>query len=286
VPAGLDPRTAAPLVCMLHGCTQDAASFAGATRMNAEADRHGFVVVYPQQGRADNPQGCWNWFVPEHQGREAGEPAWIAGAVREAAAAAPATIDARRVFVAGLSAGGAMAAVLARAYPDVFAAAAVHSGLAPGSAANLGAALNAMARGAAGDAADAPGPRPEGRVTPTMVVHGTADRTVAPANAEHVLRAAMRANELAAPGTGRLDPSRPSSTVRGQVDGGHAYLRSRWTDRHGALRHELLLVEGLGHAWSGGAAGGSFTDPQGPDATAAIWRFFAEASARPARALH
>ena len=148
-PAGVGPHTAVPLVCMLHGCTQDAASFAAATRMNEQADRHGFLVVYLQQQRGDNAQGCWNWFRPEHQARGAGEPASIAAIVRELmGTASPWTIDSRRVFVAGLSAGGAMAAILATVYPDLFAAVAVHSGLAYRSATTMGAAFTAMAAAA------------------------------------------------------------------------------------------------------------------------------------------
>jgi poly(hydroxyalkanoate) depolymerase family esterase len=278
-PAGPVPQTAVPLVCMLHGCTQDAAGLAAATRMNEEADRHGFVVVYPQQERGDNPQGCWNWFQPEHQARGAGEPASIAAVVRDVVGSAgPWTIDPRRVFVAGLSAGGAMAAILAATYPDLFAAVAVHSGLAYGSAKNVGDAFAAMAQGNA-NAAD------HGRAAhvamgafsrpvPSIVVHGMADGTVAPVNADQVLEQSMTANRLAAPDMGELDPARPSSTSSGRVGGGHAYTRSRWTDRRGALVHELLKVEGLGHAWSGGAPGAPWTDPRGPDATEAIWRFF------------
>jgi poly(hydroxyalkanoate) depolymerase family esterase len=283
-PAGVQPQTAVPLVCMLHGCTQDGASFAAGTMMNSAADRHGFMAVYPQQERGDNPQGCWNWFLPEHQARDAGEPAAIAAIVRELIGTTSQwTIDARRVFVAGLSAGGAMAAILAAVYPDLFAAVGVHSGLSYGSAASLGAASTAMARGgedpighgravhaAMGDRA---------RPVPSIVVHGGADRTVAPVNADQVLQQSMTVNRLAAPETCDLDFAHPATTSRGQVDGGHAYTRSQWTDRRGALMHELLKVDGLGHAWSGGAPGGSYTDPRGPDATEAIWRFFAQASA-------
>ena len=283
-PAGGEPQTAVPLVCMLHGCTQDAASFAAATLMNKAADRYGFVVVYPQQDRGDNPQDCWNWFLPEHQARGAGEPASIVGIIRELMGTTSHwTIDARRVFVAGMSAGGAMAAILAAVYPDLFAAVAVHSGLSYRSAATLGAAVDAMARGgedptgqgraahaAIGDLA---------RPVPSMVVHGSGDRIVAPVNADQVLQQSMTANCLAAPETCDLDLARPATTSRGQVNGGHAYTRSQWTDRRGALMHELLKVDGLGHAWSGGAPGGSYTDPRGPDATDAIWRFFAQATA-------
>jgi poly(hydroxyalkanoate) depolymerase family esterase len=283
-PIGVEPHTVVPLVCMLHGCTQDAASFAAATRMNEAADRHGFVAVYPQQEHGENAQGCWNWFLPEHQTRGAGEPASIAAIVREVmGTASPWTIDRRRVFVAGLSAGGAMAAILAATYPDLFAAVAVHSGLAYRSAANVGAAFTAMARGSEdpigqGRAAHAAmGAR--ARAVPSIVVHGSADARVAPVNADRVLEQSMTANRLAAPETNDLDIARPTTTSSGQVDGGHSYTRWRWTDRRGVLMHELLKVDGLGHAWSGGAPGGSHTDPRGPDATEAIWRFFAQTTA-------
>jgi poly(hydroxyalkanoate) depolymerase family esterase len=260
---------------MLHGCTQDPASFAAATRMNQIADRYGFIVVYPRQERADNQQGCWNWFRPEHQERDTGEPAWLAALVRELVETTSTwTIDPRRVFVVGLSAGGAMAAILAATHDDLFGAVAVHSGLAHGSAANVKDAFAAMARGADGRVARARPAHP----TPGIVVHGTADQTVAVANADHVLDQAMTRNRLAAPQTcDHLDRRSPTTVSRGQIDGGHAYTRSRWTDRRGALVHELLKVDGLGHAWSGGGAGGSYSDPRGPNASEAIWRFFAAA---------
>jgi poly(hydroxyalkanoate) depolymerase family esterase len=284
LPAGVERQTAVPLVCMLHGCTQDAASFAAATLMNDAADRHGFVAVYPQQERGDNAQGCWNWFLPGHQARGAGEPASIAAIIRELmGTASPVAIDPRRVFVAGLSAGGAMTAILAAAYPDVFAAVAVHSGLAYRSATSVGAAFTAMARGSEdpmgqGRAAHA-AMGDHARPVPSIVVHGSADATVAPVNADRVLQQSMAANRLAAPETCDLDIARPTTTARGRGDGGHAYTRSQWTDRRGVLMHERLVVDGLGHAWSGGAPGGSYTDPRGPDATEAIWRFFAQVTA-------
>jgi poly(hydroxyalkanoate) depolymerase family esterase len=283
-PAGAEAQTALPLVCMLHGCTQDAASFAAATLMNDAADRHGFVAVYPQQELGDNPRRCWNWFVPEHQARGSGEPASIAAIVRELmGTTSPWTIDPGRVFVAGLSAGGAMAAVMAATYPDLFAAVAVHSGLAYRSAATTAAALSAMARGSqdpigGGRAAHA-AMGEHARAVPSIVVHGSADATVAPVNADRVLQQSMAANRLAAPELGDLDSARPTTTARARVDGGHAYTRSQWMDGRGVLMHERLDVEGLGHAWSGGAPGGSYTDPRGPDAGEAIWRFFTQATA-------
>jgi len=257
------PAGAAPLVCMLHGCTQDAASFAAATRMNAAADRHGFVVVYPEQPRQANQRGCWNWFEPGHQARGRGEPAAIVAVVQGVVEAR--AIDAERVFVAGLSAGGAMAAVLAAAYPDVFAAVAVHSGLASGAARGVGEAFAAMAKGAREHAAVPPAARPA-RPVPTFVIHGSADETVVPRNGEQVLRQSMAA--------GDFDPAHPTHTDRGRAAGGLDYVRAQWCTPDGALVYEALTVDGLGHAWSGGAPGGSFTDPRGPDATAAIWRFF------------
>jgi poly(hydroxyalkanoate) depolymerase family esterase len=284
VPRGLDTAKPAALVCMLHGCTQDPATFAAATLMNRAAERYGFVVVYPGQDRGRNPQGCWNWFLPEHQQRDTGEPAAIAAIVGDLVrAGSQFTIDSERVYVAGLSSGGAMAAILGACYPDLFAAVAVHSGLAYKSATNMGSAFGAMARGghnvdANGHAAHA-AMGPHARSVPSLVIHGSADRTVAPANAIHVLRQSMAANHLAAPETCDHDVEHPTSSWRGQTDGGHPYTQSRWMDTSGALTHELLMIEGLGHAWSGGAAGGSHTDPRGPGAAEAIWAFFATTSA-------
>jgi poly(hydroxyalkanoate) depolymerase family esterase len=284
VPSGLDVTKPAPLVCMLHGCTQDPATFAAATLMNHAADRHGFVVVYPGQLPVRNPQGCWNWFLAEHQQRDLGEPAMIAAIVGELITAkSECRIDSQRVYVAGLSSGAAMAVILGACYPDLFAAVAVHSGLAYKSATSMASALAAMARG--GDDTDAHGHAAHramgrhARPVPSMVIHGSADRTVAPANATQVLRQSMAANHLAAPETCDHNAEHPTSSWRGQTDRGHAYAQSRWLDARGALMHELLAVEGLGHAWSGGAADGSHTDPRGPCATEAIWTFFAATSA-------
>ena len=264
---------------MLHGCTQNPAAFAAATLMNDAADRYGFVVVYPGQDPHANRQGCWNWFLPAHQRRGAGEPAAIAGIARGLIEAnSRCTIDQGRVFAAGLSAGGAMAAILAACYPDLFAAVAVHSGLAYGSATDAASAFEAMARGvrdpdARGRAAHAAmGDR--ARPVPSIVIHGTADRTVAPVNAIQVLRQAMTANHLAAPQTCEHDPARPTTSRRVQAHGRYPYVQSRWTDERGTLMHELLEIDTLAHAWSGGAPGGSFSDPRGPSATEAICTFF------------
>jgi poly(hydroxyalkanoate) depolymerase family esterase len=270
---------------MLHGCTQDPATFAAATLMNDAAQRDGFVVVYPGQDRGRNPQGCWNWFLPEHQRREAGEPAAIARIVCDLIGADDRyTIDPDRVFVAGLSSGGAMALILAACYPDLFAAVAVHSGLPYRSATDLGSAFEAMA--GRSRSAEAQGHEVHAamghhaRPVASIVIHGSADRTVVPANAIQVLRQSMSANQLAAPQVCNHDVSRPTSSSRSRVDGGHAYTRSQWIDERGTLMHELIEVDGLGHAWSGGAPGGSYSDPRGPSATEAICSFFSLTTAK------
>ena len=275
-----------PLVVMLHGCTQSAAGFAAGTLMNDVADRHGFVVVYPEQSRDRNPMGCWNWFQPAHQRRGAGEPAFIAEAAQTVIdATADWNIDAERVFVAGMSAGGAMAGVTAMAYPDLFAGVAIHSGLTCGSARDQSSAFAAMAHGGPDPrqlAADALS-RMDGlaRPVPAIVIHGGADRTVAPINGDQVVDQWLTFNRLAAPGEVDGDPRRPSTTAREHPPGANAFTRRRWTDRHGAVVLEHVKVDGLGHAWSGGAPGGSYTDPRGPIASDVIWEFFTVCAAAP-----
>jgi poly(hydroxyalkanoate) depolymerase family esterase len=251
--------------------------------MNEAADRHGFVVVYPEQQRSENPQGCWNWFLPEHQRRGAGEPAVLAGILQQLLAPdAGQAIDAGRLFVAGLSSGGAMAAILAATYPDLVAAVAVHSGLAYGSATTMPAAFTAMSSGAPEAAACGQAARRAmgsfARPVPSMVIHGSADHTVAPINARQVLEQTMTANRLASPDGWDVDAARPSSTSQDHPSDRYASTRQRWTGHRDIVLHELLIVEGLGHAWSGGVPGGSYTDPRGPDATEAIWSFFAQAA--------
>jgi poly(3-hydroxybutyrate) depolymerase len=172
-----------------------------------------------------------------------------------------------------------MAAILAATYPDLFAGVAVHSGLAYRSAASVGAAFAAMSGGAdaVGDPHAAIADR--ARAIPSIVIHGTADKTVAPVNARQVLGQSMAANAMAAPAEcGDLDIRRPATTARGELPGGHAYSRRRWIDASGRLMHELVEVQGLGHAWSGGAPGHPHSDPRGPSAADAIWRFFEEAT--------
>jgi poly(hydroxyalkanoate) depolymerase family esterase len=243
-----------PLIVMLHGCTQDPDDFALGTGMNELARAGGCFVLYPAQSRMANPGGCWNWFKPNHQQRGRGEPALLAGMTREIMAKYP--IDPKRVFVAGLSAGGAMAAILGQAYPDLYAAVGVHSGLRSGAASDMGSAFSAMSAGAAPAAAS--GTKPA-QTPPTIVFHGDADSTVNPANGEQVLAAS--AGGAAA------------STEQGRGPG-HDYTRRTYRDAGGRVRAEHWAVHGAGHAWSGGNDRGTYTDALGPDASAEMLRFF------------
>ncbi len=253
-----------PLVVMLHGCTQSPDDFAAGTRMNLLAEEEGIYVAYPRQSGRANAQRCWNWFEPGDQGREMGETGIIAGLARAIATEHP--IDRSRIYIAGLSAGGAAAANIARAYPDLFAAVGVHSGLAAGCARDLPSALSAMRVGAPGS--EAPGGASgfgAGSVAqslrvPTIVFHGEGDGTVSPRNAEAVLAQA---------GVAGLTPR----SERGS-SAGHSYLRTRYADEAGRVQVESWSIQGAGHAWAGGSATGSYTDPNGPDASRAMLDFF------------
>ena len=250
VPPGLQGR-ALPLVVMLHGCTQNPDDFAAGTGMNEAALERGFYVLYPAQAQHVNASRCWNWFKHNHQRRGRGEPALLAGMTREVMRRY--AIDPQRVYVAGLSAGGAMAAILGDAYPDLFAAVGVHSGLPPGSATDVASAFAAMKSGAA------PGPS-TGRTPPTIVFHGDQDTTVHPVNGEQIIAASAGA-------------TRPELT-RARSDNGRAYTRGVYRDAGGRVVAEHWIVHGAGHAWSGGSARGSYTDAKGPDATEEMLRFF------------
>lgn len=249
-------RRGLPLIIMLHGCTQNPDDFALGTGMNALAEERGCLVAYPKQPATANSYGCWNWFNPKDQQRDLGEPAILAGLTR--AIIAEFNADPERVFVAGLSAGGAMAAVLAAAYPDLFAAAGIHSGLPYGAASDAGSAFNVMRNGVGGDAAAAAAPDVR-----MIVFHGDADRTVHPSNGANI----------AAGARAKVKPA-VEKTRLGRSDGGASYKRTVIADRRGAARVEHWTVEGLGHAWSGGHPDGSYTDPNGPDASREMLRFF------------
>jgi poly(hydroxyalkanoate) depolymerase family esterase len=261
VPAGYSVTSPEPMpmVVMLHGCTQSPDDFAAGTRMNALADEHGFVVVYPEQCTKANMQKCWNWFRAEDQGRESGEPAIIAGITRTVASTY--RIDVRRIFVAGMSSGAAMAVILGATFPDLYAAVGAHSGLAYGAAHDLPSAVAAM-HGAGGPSRSAPH---AAIAVPTIVFHGDGDRTVNARNATKIVEQA-----IARPDHDTLQANAKTSTAAG----GRKYSRIDYMDASNQIVAEQWTLHGAGHAWSGGSAAGSFTDVRGPDASKEMIRFF------------
>ena len=247
------PLAAMPLIVMLHGCTQSPDDFAAGTGMNALAEKHGFLVAFPAQPSGANANKCWNWFRAEDQVRDRGEPALIAGLTRDILRDYP--VDPARVYVAGLSAGGAAAAIMGAAYPDLFSAVGVHSGLAVGAATDIPQAFSAMRSGSSGTVLN--------KTVPTIVIHGMADTTVHPRNGDAIIAQSLRA-------FGGLK----SAESKGTSNGGRSYRQKRYTDRNGRAMFEHWEIDGAGHAWAGGFAAGSFTDPRGPSASEEMVRFF------------
>jgi len=287
VPASYDGGKAAPLLVMLHGCTQDPDDFARGTRMNEVAEAHGLLVAYPEQTAAGNPQKCWSWFDPAHQERGRGEPEDVARVAREVMASH--RVDAARVYVAGVSAGGAMALGVAAAYPELFAAAGSHSGIAYRAAGGVQQALGAMQRGAADTAglgaavAAAMGGR--ARPLPVIVFHGGVDPVVRALNAGQTAAQWAAASALAgrplrpvADEAYGPPPPPPGAEARPPVPAPEGFRpsRTRFLDGAGRTGLELWVVPGLAHAWSGGSPEGTFTDPRGPDASREMVRFFLE----------
>ena len=252
----------APLLVMLHGCTQDPDDFALGTRANRWAERRRCLVVYPQQTKRANGHRCWNWFRPEDQNAGRGEPAIIAGIARQVIDEYQ--IDTQRVYVAGLSAGGAMAAIVGQAYPELFAAIGVHSGLPVGAAHNVPSALAAMKSGRPHSALRSQRNR---SAVPLIVLHGDSDRTVNPANASRSIELALATQRS---GT----PLRTVELSADATEGNHAYRRTQHVEENGKSLVEEWAIQGAGHAWSGGDAAGSYADARGPDATKVMLEFF------------
>lgn len=244
------------LIVMLHGCKQSPDDFAAGTRMNELAEEQGFLVAYPGQPASANPAKCWNWFSADDQLRDKGEPSLIAGITRQITREL--AVDPTRIYIAGLSAGGAAAAIMGSAYPELYAAICVHSGLACGAAKDLPSAFSAMRQG---------GSRlPEGSRQPlaTIVFHGDRDSTVSPLNGDQVIAQSKAGMAL------------QLTISRGRSAGGISYTRAVQTDWSGRPILEQWVLHGAGHAWSGGSPAGSYTDPRGPDASREMLRFFFE----------
>lgn len=275
VPSAHGDGTARPLLVLLHGCTQDAADLARGTRMDAVAEEQGFLVLYPEQAVADHPRRCWNWYEPAHQGAAAGEPALLAAMA--ASVAAQYGADRGRVHVAGISAGGAMALLVAAAHPAQFASAASASGVAWRAATSVGAALGVMQRGGGATVPDgaalAAAMGPAARAVPLLVIHGDRDAIVAPANADEAVRQWVSLHDHLAGRAGH------APLVEGPVErhtaGGYAVRETAWRDARGVTQVRAVRVAELGHAWAGGSPDGTFTDASGPDASRLIAAFCA-----------
>jgi poly(hydroxyalkanoate) depolymerase family esterase len=252
-----------PLVVMLHGCKQNPDDFAAGTGMNRLAEELRCIVLYPAQNQRDNGSNCWNWFNPSDQRREHGEPSILAGMTQKIMSEYP--IDPDRVYVAGLSAGGAMASVLAAGYPDLYAAVAIHSGLPVGCAQDVASAFGAMKGGSHKHI------QPYRHTVPAIVFHGDRDHTVHPDNGVAALAQSMGMSVE----TWRAQTGKGQSRVnKGKKASGRSYTQTVFEGNDGQPHAEHWLIHGAAHAWSGGSAAGSYTDPKGPDASAEMMRFF------------
>ena len=283
-PATLEPGRDCPLVMMLHGCTHDAEDMAGISGMNEIAEANRFLVVYPEQRRLANLMKCWRWFDPKHQSRDAGEPSILAAVVNRVASTH--TVDPDRVYVAGVSAGGAMASILGATYPDLFAAVAVFAGTEFKAATSAREGFAAMKRGG-------PDPIRQGKLAfeamrgglahkkrrrmPVIVFQGTADTRVSPVNAEQAITQWSTTNACLAAENSESGFALTEKVLDGRVQGGYAYQKHTYLEADGRLLMEKWMVDGLGHAWSGSLRPSKYGDPKGPNASAEIWRFFCEA---------
>jgi len=273
LPEAASSRNGLPLLVMLHGCKQDAGVFAEGTRMNQLAERHDFIVLYPEQSRRANPFGCWNWFDPAAL-TGTGEAAAIARIVRRVVKRYP--VDPTRVYITGMSAGGAMACVLSNCYGTLFAACAVHSGLMYRAATSPWAAAAAMRMGSSNSALETARQTtltspPAAAFVPTLVIHGDRDGTVSPVNAEQIIEQSRTLAEYDS-----VPPQPLVGIAERRVASSRRAYQLRDYARDGRIVLRKIIIEGLGHAWSGGDERHPFNDPQGPDASQLIWDFLSE----------
>ena len=289
IPAAHDPQRPSPLLMMLHGCTQHAEDLAAISGMNAVADREGFLLVYPEQSRRANFLKCWNWFEATHQARGVGEPAILASIVADVRKSHD--IDGNRIYVAGVSAGGAMAVVLGATYPDLFSAIGVSAGVEFKAATSRSSAFGLLRHGG-------PDPFRQGRLAfeamsaglrekprtrmPVIVFQGTNDHRVPRAAADQVISQWAETNACMAGRSGKNGVNRLAEQVtEGSIPGGYAFTKSSYQDARGFLLMEKWIVHGLGHAWSGSPAPSRYGDPKGPNASEEMWRFFRETTSEP-----
>jgi len=257
-----------PLLVLLHGCTQSPDDFAAGTRMNRLAEQHGFLVAYPAQSTAANSSKCWNWFRPADQERQGGEADLLAALTKSIIGKY--SINPDQVYVAGLSAGAAMAVILGVTHPDVFAAVGAHSGLPFRAALDVPSAFAAMSGKSASPAhVSRASTETHGLAIPLIVFHGDRDKTVAASNADALVRQTVTAC------TGQ-----PAGKVTEGTAGGRRYTRTVYTSLSGRALIELWKIQGAGHAWSGGSANGTYAVASGPDASAEMVRFFMQVRRR------
>jgi poly(hydroxyalkanoate) depolymerase family esterase len=288
-PATLEKERSVPLVMLLPGCTHNAEDTEEISGMNEVAEANGFLVVYPEQSRMANLLKCWNWFDPKHQARDAGEPSILAAVVAQVRATH--SVDPERIYVAGVSAGGAMASVMGATYPDVFAAIGIVAGTEFGAATNASEGIAAMSKGG-------PDPARQGQLAfaamrgglerknrrrmPVIAFHGTADARVNPINADQAIAQWSKTNACLAAEHSENGFALTEKVIVGQVPGGYGFRRHMYTEADGRVLLEKWSVEGLGHAWPGSPQASKYGDPKGPKASAEMWRFFCETASHSA----